>query len=132
EEVRPEEITVPEIAGELAGSDVGRAVFISPEGDEATAVSVTVARSLADAGLRTLFLDLTWSGAPSSAMLEEEGRAGITDLLASRAQFADIIHGDLYSGCHVVPAGTVDPVEAMRAADRLPAILEALDDAYDV
>ncbi|HRP79380.1 MAG TPA: GumC family protein, partial [Aquamicrobium sp.] len=71
EEVRPEEITVPEIAGELAGSDVGRAVFISPEGDEATAVSVTVARSLADAGLRTLFLDLTWSGAPSSAMLEE-------------------------------------------------------------
>jgi len=132
EEVRPEEITVPEIAGELAGSDVGRAVFISPEGDEATAVSVTVARSLADAGLRTLFLDLTWSGAPSSAMLEEEGRAGITDLLAARAQFADIIHGDLYSGCHVVPAGTVDPVEAMRAADRLPAILEALDDAYDV
>src|SRR5690606_5224672 len=88
EEVRPEEITVPEIAGELAGSDVGRAVFISPEGDEATAVSVTVARSLADAGLRTLFLDLTWSGAPSSAMLEEEGRAGITDLLAARAQFA--------------------------------------------
>jgi uncharacterized protein involved in exopolysaccharide biosynthesis/Mrp family chromosome partitioning ATPase len=132
EEVRPEEITVPEIAGELAGSDVGRAVFISPEGDEATAVSVTVARSLADAGLRTLFLDLTWSGAPSSAMLEEEGRAGITDLLASRAQFADIIHGDLYSGCLVVPAGTVDPVEAMRAADRLPAILEAQDDAYDV
>jgi Mrp family chromosome partitioning ATPase len=65
-------------------------------------------------------------------MLEEEGRAGITDLLALRAKFADIIHGDVYSGCHVVPAGTVDPVEAMRAAERLPEILEALDDAYEV
>jgi Mrp family chromosome partitioning ATPase len=128
----PEEITVAGIAGELVGSDVGRVVFISPEGDEATAVSVTVARTVADAGLRTLFLDLTWSGAPSAAMLEEEGRAGITDLLALRAKFADIIHGDVYSGCHVVPAGTVDPVEAMRAAERLPEILEALDDAYEV
>jgi uncharacterized protein involved in exopolysaccharide biosynthesis/Mrp family chromosome partitioning ATPase len=128
----PEEITVAGIAGELVGSDVGRVVFISPEGDEATAVSVTVARTVADAGLRTLFLYLTWSGAPSAAMLEEEGRAGITDLLALRAKFADIIHGDVYSGCHVVPAGTVDPVEAMRAAERLPEILEALDDAYEV
>ncbi len=129
---RPEEITVAGIADHLIDGDAGRAVFISPEGDEASAVSVMVARELADAGLKTLYLDLTWSGAPSSAMLDSARHPGITNLLAGEAQFADIIHGDLYSGCHVIPAGTADPVKAMRAADRLPMILDALDGTYDI
>jgi Mrp family chromosome partitioning ATPase len=129
---RPEEITVAGIADHLIDGDAGRAVFISPEGDEATAVSVMVARELADAGLKTLYLDLTWSGAPSAAMLDSARHPGITDLLAGQAQFADIIHGDLYSECHVTPAGTADPVKAMRAADRLPMILDALDGTYDI
>ncbi|MCO5158943.1 MAG: exopolysaccharide transport family protein [Aquamicrobium sp.] len=129
---RPEEITVAGIADHLIDGDAGRAVFISPEGDEATAVSVMVARELADAGLKTLYLDLTWSGAPSAAMLDSARHPGITDLLAGQAQFADIIHGDLYSACHVTPAGTADPVKAMRAADRLPMILDALDGTYDI
>lgn len=128
----PDEITVAGIADQLIEGDAGRAVFISPEGDEATAVSVMVAREIADAGLKVLFLDLTWSGAPSTAMLEDSRRPGITNLLAARAQFVDIIHGDLFSGCHVIAAGTVDPVRAMRSADRLPAILQALEDSYDV
>lgn len=128
----PDEITVAGIADRLIEGDAGRAVFISPEGDEATAVSVMVAREIADAGLKVLFVDLTWSGAPSTAMLEDSRQPGITNLLAARAQFADIIHGDLFSGCHVIPAGTVDPVRAMRSADRLPEILQALEDSYDV
>lgn len=129
---RAEEITVAGIADHLIDGDAGRAVFISPEGDEASAVSVMVARELADAGLKALYLDLTWSGAPSAAMLDGVRHTGITDLLAGQAQFADVIHGDLYSGCHVIPAGTADPVRAMRAADRLPMILDALDGTYDV
>lgn len=128
----PEEITVAGIADHLIDGDAARAVFISPEGDEATAVSVMVARELTDAGLKTLYLDLTWSGAPSSAMLDSARHPGITNLLMGRAQFADVIHGDLYSGCHVIPAGTADPLRAMRAADRLPTILDALDDTYDI
>ena len=132
ERIMPEEITVAAIADELADSDVARVVFVSPQGDEASVVSVTAARAVADAGLRTLFLDLTWSGAPSAAMLEEEGRPGITNLLAGRAHFADIIHGDVYSACHVIPAGTVDPLLAMERAERLPGLLQALEDAYDL
>ena len=50
--------------------------------------------------------------------------AGITNLLASEAQFADVIHADLYSDCHVIPVGTADPARAMRAADRLPIIMD--------
>ena len=43
-----------------------------------------------------------------------------------------MIHADLYSDCHVIPVGTADPVRAMRAADRLPIIMESLTTAYDV
>lgn len=126
------EIAVTQAADRLIDGDASRAVFISPEGDEASAISVMVARELADAGLRTVFLDLTWSGAPSAAMLESGRYPGITNLLASRAQFADVIHGDLYSDCHVLPSGTADPEQAMKAADRLPIVLEALTTAYDI
>ena len=91
-----------------------------------------VAREVADAGLRVLLLDLTASGAASRPMLESAAYAGITNLLASEAQFADVIHADLYSDCHVIPVGTADPVRAMRAADRLPIIMDSLTTAYDV
>jgi Mrp family chromosome partitioning ATPase len=50
----------------------------------------------------------------------------------SEAQFSDVIHGDLYSDCHVIPVGTADPVRAMRAADRLPIIMQSLTTAYDL
>lgn len=130
--LRRDEIAISDAADRLIDGDAGRAVFVSPEGDEATAVSVMVARQMADAGLRVVFLDLTWSGAPSAGMLESAHQPGITNLLAARARFADVIHGDLYSDCHVIPAGTADPEKAMQAVERLPMILEALDTAYDV
>ncbi|TKT81437.1 Wzz/FepE/Etk N-terminal domain-containing protein [Aquamicrobium sp. LC103] len=125
-------LTVEAAAERLISGGTARAVFISPEGDEATAASVMVAREVADAGLRVLFLDLTYSGAASASMLESSYYPGITNLLASEAQFADIIRGDLYSDCHVIPVGTADPAVAMRAIDRLPIIMSSLTTAYDV
>ena len=43
-----------------------------------------------------------------------------------------MIHSDHYSECHVIPVGTADPVRAMRAAERLPIILDSLATVYDV
>jgi Mrp family chromosome partitioning ATPase len=126
------EISAPDAANRLIADGTQRAIFVSPEGDEAAASAVLVAREVADAGLRVLLLDLTASGAASQPMLESTSYAGITNLLASEAQFADVIHADLYSDCHVVPVGTADPVRAMRAADRLPIIMESLTTAYDI
>ena len=65
-------------------------------------------------------------------MLDSGLFPGITNLLASEAQFSDVIHADLYSDCHVIPVGTADPVRAMRAADRLPIIMQSLTTAYDL
>ncbi|WP_296745131.1 exopolysaccharide transport family protein [Mesorhizobium sp.] len=126
------EIDVEKAAEKLIASGAGRAIFVSPEGDEAAATAVLVAREVSDAGLRVLLLDLTASGAASRPMLDSGLFPGITNLLASEAQFSDVIHPDLYSDAHVVPVGTSDPVKAMRAADRLPIIMQSLTTAYDL
>jgi uncharacterized protein involved in exopolysaccharide biosynthesis/Mrp family chromosome partitioning ATPase len=126
------EVSVECAAEKLIAGGATRAIFVSPEGDEAAAAAVLVAREVADAGLRVLLLDLTSSGAASRPMLESGVYPGITNLLASEAQFTDVIHADLYSDCHVIPPGTADPAHAMRAIDRLPIIMNSLTTAYDV
>lgn len=126
------EVSVERAAEKLIAGGATRAIFVSPEGDEAAAAAVLVAREVADAGLRVLLLDLTSSAAASRPMLESGVYPGITNLLASEAQFTDVIHADLYSDCHVIPPGTADPARAMRAVDRLPIIMNSLTTAYDV
>ncbi|MBN9073524.1 MAG: exopolysaccharide transport family protein [Rhizobiales bacterium] len=126
------EISVETAAERLISGGASRAIFVSPEGDEAAASAVLVAREVADAGLRVLLLDLTSAGAASRPMLDTVSLPGITNLLASEAQFMDVIHTDHYSDCHVIPVGTANPVKAMRAADRLPIIMDSLTTAYDV
>ncbi|BCH17292.1 MULTISPECIES: exopolysaccharide transport family protein [unclassified Mesorhizobium] len=126
------EVEIDKAVEKLISSGAARAIFVSPEGDEAAASAVLVAREVSDAGLRVLLLDLTASGAASRPTLDSRLFPGITDLLASEAQFSDVIHADLYSDCHVIPVGTADPVRAMRAADRLPIIMQSLTTAYDL
>ena len=126
------EVGIESAAEKLIAGGALRAIFVSPEGDEAAAASILVAREVADAGLRVLLLDLTASGAASWPMLESLSYFGITNLLASESQFTDVIHQDHFSDCHVMPVGTADPARAMRAADRLPIIMESLTTAYDL
>jgi uncharacterized protein involved in exopolysaccharide biosynthesis/Mrp family chromosome partitioning ATPase len=126
------EITIESAAEKLIASGAARAIFVSPEGDEAAATTIFVAREMADAGLRVLLLDLTASGAASRPMLETTVYSGITNLLASEARFSDVIHADLYSDCHVIPLGTADIEKAMRGIDRLSIIMNSLTTAYDI
>lgn len=125
-------ISIETAAEKLIAGGAARAIFISPEGDDAAATAVLVAREVADTGLRVLLLDLTASGAASRPMLDGGRYPGITNLLASEAQFSDVIRADHYSDCDVMPVGTADPARAMRAADRLPIIMESLTTAYDL
>lgn len=132
DEARTAELGPHAVAEHLIASGAARAVVVSPEGDEAAASAVMIAREAADAGLRVLLLDLTAAGAASRPMLDGEDLPGITDLLAAEAQFADVIHSDRYSDCHVIPAGTADAARAMRAIDRLPIIMDSLTAVYDL
>jgi len=126
------EVGIETAAEALISQGVARAIFVSPEGDEAAATAVLVAREVADSGLRVLLLDLTASGAATRPMLESTSYPGITNLLASEVQFPEVIHGDLYSNCHIIPVGTADPERAMRGGDRLPIIMNSLTIAYDM
>ncbi len=125
-------VTVKTVADRLIAARASRAILVSPEGDEAAATSVMLARQIADSGLRVLLLDLTANGVASLPMLNGAVLPGITDLLASEAQFVDIIHCDHYSECDVIPAGTASPARAMRAVERLPIIMNSLTTAYDM
>lgn len=126
------EVDVAAAAEALISAGTTRALFVSPDGDEGAAAAVLVARHVADAGLRVLLLDLTISGAASMPMLETLSRPGITNLLTSEVQFAEAIHSDLYSSCHIIPVGTADPQESMQGIDRLPIIMGSLTTAYDL
>lgn len=126
------EVDIDHAVEQLISTGIERAIFISPEGDEASSSSVLTARDIADAGLRVLLLDLTATGAASSTMLEGSHHKGITNLLCREAQFGDVIHADHYSECHVIPVGTGDPAQAMQAADRLPLIVDSLASVYDL
>lgn len=128
----PGEVDVKAAAQALISAGITRAIVVSPEGDEAAAVAVLVAREIADEGLRVLLLDLTISGAASLPMLESLSYRGITDLLMSEAQFAEAIHSDLYSSCHVIPVGMADPEQSIQNIDRLPIIMGSLTAAYDI
>lgn len=119
-------------ADHLIASGASSAVFLSPEAEAASTVSILVAREIADAGLRVLLLDLTEAGSASRPMLDGLKLPGITDLLIGAAQFVDVIHSDRYSECDIIPVGTADPDEAMREAERLPIIMTSLTTAYDL
>jgi uncharacterized protein involved in exopolysaccharide biosynthesis/Mrp family chromosome partitioning ATPase len=125
------EHSIKAITDRLVEKGASRAIIVSPEGDEAAASAVLIVRELADRGLRSILLDLTSTGSASHPMIDGFALPGITNLLASQAQFRDIIHSDPYSGAHVIPNGTAEPSQAMRAVERLPIILNALTTAYD-
>ena len=48
------------------------------------------------------------------------------------ATFAEVIHGDAWSQCHVMPSGNGDAARAVAAIERLPIILDALANVYDL
>jgi len=125
-------VSVENAAEMLIAGGASRALFVSPEGDEAAASAVLVARSVADAGLRVVLVDLTASGAASRPMLDNDELPGVTDLLAGTAQIGDVIHSDRYSDCRVIPVGTADQSKAMRTVERLPSILDILARTYDL
>ena len=126
------ELTIASVTGRLVDEGHTCAVIVSPEGDEASAASVLLARNLADQGLKTVLLDLTANSAASRPMTDGLALPGITNLLTGAATFANIIHNDVYSNAHVVPTGTADAARAARAVERLPMVINALVSAYDI
>ena len=120
------------VADRLMASGAARAVIVSPEGDEASALTILLVRELADRGVRVVLIDMTGSGEIGRSMLDGQNLAGMTDLLANERSFSEVIHADHYSQAELIPLGIHDPVKAMQSIGRLPMILNALQSAYDL
>ncbi|MCF6369970.1 GumC family protein [Rhizobium halophilum] len=128
---KDETFAIGGVAGTLVRHGIPCAFILSPSGDAGSTASVILAREVAERGNSVILLDLTSSGCPSKLMTDE-ALPGITDLLAGQTAFGDAIHSDRLSDAHIVPQGTADAATAMRAADRLRIIVDALVDAYDL
>ncbi len=128
----PDEFSVVSVADFLLEQQTRIAFAISPSGDDGSEGTVALARELADRGHRTVLVDMTGSACPTRLMASWRDLSGITDLLTGEAAFADCIHPDRTSAADIVPQGNADIRQAMRGADRLSMIVDALSDVYDL
>ncbi|WP_431321991.1 GumC family protein [Rhizobium sp. YTU87027] len=126
------EFSIASVSDYLRGSRAPLAIAISPTGDDGSAATVSLVRKLAKDGSRVILVDMTGSGLPTDLMADNRSMLGITDLLCGDAAFGDTIHGDSRSDAHLIPQGISDPRRAMRGADRLSLLLDALISAYDL
>lgn len=127
-----QDFSIAAAAAHLIEKGSARVVCVSPEGDEGSAASVVLARLIAEEGLRTILIDMTGSACPTRLMAGNDHLPGITDLLTGETPFAETIHGDRLSPAHLIPHGMADAERAMRGAERLPMVMDALADAYDI
>ncbi|CAN7237403.1 GumC family protein [Rhizobium sp. LjRoot258] len=126
------EFSIASVSDYLRGSRAPLAIAISPTGDDGSVATVSLVRKLVEDGSRVILVDMTGSGLPTDLMAEDRNMLGITDLLCGDAAFGDTIHGDSRSDAHFIPQGISDPRRAMRGADRLSLLLDALVSAYDL
>lgn len=127
-----DDFSVEAVAEQLVIDVTPVAVCVSPEGDEGSAAAVMLARTVAGDGLKTLLIDLTGSACPTELMAESIRLPGLTDLMCGEISIADSIHPDRLSQAHIIPRGNANARRAMRAIDRLPMIIDALTEAYDL
>ncbi|MGL4488396.1 MAG: GumC family protein [Rhizobiaceae bacterium] len=126
------EMSIAAVAARLINEGETCAMIVSPEGNNACASSVLIARELSDQGLRVVLLDLTGNSAAARPMLDGLALPGITNLLTGEATIAGIIHTDSYSDASVIPTGTADSAKAAKAVARLPMIISSLSSAFDM
>ncbi|MBW8444923.1 MAG: exopolysaccharide transport family protein [Arenimonas sp.] len=127
-----DEFSIETVAAYLIDSRARIAFAISPSGDDGSTATVMLARELDGRGRKVVLIDMTGSACPTWLMAARRDLPGITDLLCGAAPFSETIHPDRLSGADVIPQGNSDVRQAMRGADRLSMIADALADAYDL
>lgn len=118
-------------AGQTAGTR--RFVWTCGEDlDDKVPVLANLARVFAQNGNKTVLVGTDFESDELSEAFKIQGRAGLSDLLTGRANFADAIIRDGATGLHVLPPGTlVEQARTMLAGDRMDYILGALDRSYE-
>ncbi|MEP0942299.1 MAG: Wzz/FepE/Etk N-terminal domain-containing protein [Rhizobiaceae bacterium] len=109
----------------------GRVAVLAPEAGKRSLTAIVLARALSAKPASVIVVDMTGSATPTQAMLGHQTSAGIKDLLAGVASFADTLHCDRSSNAHIMASGNSSPQSAAQSAAQLPMILDALQQTYE-
>ena len=128
--------SIPPLARHLIAKAKGRTgfrtVIVSHAGDgEASTVAVELVRQLARRKQQAILLEWSLDGVGLARELGVPTTLGITDVLAGRASFEDVIQRMAGSQGHVIVAGSSGGAAGATDKDRVNMLLDALDDAYD-
>lgn len=104
---------------------------IQSEGKSTTAANLAIA--MADAGLRVMLVDADLRRPKLASYLGLEGGAGLSDVLASRAQLADVVQRWGRQNLYVLLAGTVPPNPSeLLGSKAMAQLVGDLESAFDV
>jgi succinoglycan biosynthesis transport protein ExoP len=129
--------TLSSVARRLATSAQGRTgfrTFVAGEADatDARPIAIDLARQLARLGGQVILLNWSLDGARFGTDLGASAALGISDWLAGRASFEDVIARLPGSQAHTIAAGSnAAGTAAANDRDRVDMLLDALDDAYE-
>ncbi|MGK0716083.1 polysaccharide biosynthesis tyrosine autokinase [Leucobacter sp. W1153] len=104
---------------------------IQSEGKSTTAANLAVA--MADAGLKVMLVDADMRRPKLATYLDLEGSAGLSDVLAGRAQLADVVQRWGRQTLYVLLAGTVPPNPSeLLGSKAMTQLIGDLESAFDV
>ncbi len=129
--VKNGQYSVAIVAESLKMLGKGRAIILSPEADGGLNCSALLARALSGQGATVIVLDMSGSGGATKMMLKTPDLPGIKDMLGQTASIANAIHRDNTSAAHIMPTGQLSNKLAAQNAERLPALLQILQEAYE-
>lgn len=108
------------------------AVSSAVSGDGKTTMSIDLASAFAEGGQRTLIVDADLRRGNIANYLDVDGAVGLSDILANRAQFDDVVV-EIRPRMWALPAGTVppNPVELLDS-QHMTLLLRELGERFDI
>ena len=98
--------------------------------EDAAALMAGIGRALAMTGMKVAVIDADFELQSLAAVIAPQREKGLADVLAGRANFADVMMRDAATGLHVVQAGRNPPQGDLSLAFR--SVIEAMEQVYDL